>query len=219
MVGRILYNTPSAFKDWTAVHLSPLRLSNIFFKRWPNSWLFGKVQFLAWRRGGRDDSLSTFRLFGDQEGAERYPGQDVALLDPGPLRQSFVAAVSVQAYGVLLAIKAADGAIPILRVLDQRSPLQTKRTGSPVGLTFPALGCLQAVELAAVQLERDDVPQTAAGQSRCSADGGCQYPGINSAPHPPPENASQRDHFLSNLGTSTLYNWRRRASALLPSIM
>ena len=88
-------------------------------------------------------------LFPHEPGAPRHPGQGSTLLDL-VLRESLVGAISVKADGLLLAVEPPNATQPVLGVPDQRPPFQAKRSRSAVGLAYPTLRRLQAMQLAAV---------------------------------------------------------------------
>ncbi len=74
--------------------------------------------------GGRKRRPSFLRIERDQPGTEGHPGTDAAVLDLGPLGQSLVGTIPMEADRLLLAVKAANGTPPILGVSYQRSTFQ-----------------------------------------------------------------------------------------------
>src|SRR6266516_270975 len=68
-----------------------------------------------------------------------------------PLGEPGVGPTGVQADGAALPIKATDRTQPVLGVPDQCSPLHPKGTRPAVGFASAAFGCLQPMELSAMQ--------------------------------------------------------------------
>src|SRR5260221_6613948 len=75
-------------------------------------------------RGGRKCRPSFLRVERDQPATEGHPGTDVAVLDLGPLGQSLVAAIHMQADRLFLAVEAANGTPAIRCVSYQRSTFE-----------------------------------------------------------------------------------------------
>jgi hypothetical protein len=85
----------------------------------------------------------------------------------------------MQANGLSLPIKAAHAAQPIRGMPDQRPPLQAKAACPTVRLALPAFGCLQAVQLAAMQDGWHHIPQAGTGGLLRSTEEGSQHPRID----------------------------------------
>ena len=119
------------------------------------------------------------RLPVNQKGSPCHPGEDSTILAFRALRQPLVRTIGMQTKGLFLAIKAANGAEPVLRVSDDRSPLESEGTSPTIGLALPACRCLQAVQLSAMQSRWHQIPQPGRVGDGCSAHRCRQDPTIN----------------------------------------
>src|SRR5215469_1160516 len=119
------------------------------------------------------------RFDGDEPAAEG-DGRQTATVDWfGPLGDTLVGFVGMQAEALFLAIIAAHRAASIPGMLDDGSPLEAKGLRPPIGLADAALGCFQSVQLAAMELVRHPIPDPGAGGRCRSTGGGGQHPGID----------------------------------------
>lgn len=161
------------------IHLESFPAHLIGLRR-PLCFSQGRKQALLFRGMGWVAHLAlSLSFLADQKGAPCHPGQDSTILHLCSLRQSPIRPVVMQADGLLLAIKTADTAQPIARMFDHRSSLESQAARSSIGFAFSPFGCLQTMELAAMQPRRDDVPQSGTGRLFCPTDGCRQHPGID----------------------------------------
>ena len=100
----------------------------------------------------------------DQPGAECHPGLDSTVLDLCSLGQALVCPIVMQAEGGTFAVKAPYSTQPILGMMDNGPPLETKRARTAIGLAYPTFGGLQAMELTTMQHGWHDIPESPTGR-------------------------------------------------------